>query len=358
MSRRLAALALVASAVAARQAWSGNAPHDQSSPAPTECNSCHVLHKALGDTLTTQDSNANTCFSCHSLPSTDPKFRWNDDYQAVPGAQGRSHRWDSPAVNPQAGATLPLNAEVLARVNANNGNLLCSACHDQHTGASTYRGRQHVGPSVTIGSPVTRTAGTGSGTLIVNQPNASANPKGYRVEVVVGGTPPTAKFRVSNDNAGSWWGAPAWTANSATGVSTGTAVALNDGTFVTVTFTGTFVAGDRWDFYVSYPFLRMSVDNSELCETCHSSRVQTSLQQESGGDGGFVFSHPVGEALSKPYDRLGGQGAILDANGKPQSVGDDAGTNDLRLDTQGKVRCLTCHLVHNSDSNGLTEDPL
>ena len=112
--------------------------------------------------------------------------------------------------------------------------------------------------------------------------------------------------------------------------------------------------GDRWDFYVSYPMPRMSMDNSLICENCHVQRVQTAAYVESGGDGVKVFSHPVGEALSKSYDRL--PSAILDANGQSQATGDGLATNNLALGTGDTVRCLTCHNPHNADSNSLTED--
>lgn len=356
MSRRWAALALVAAALGARSAWPADAPHDYSSPAGVDCNSCHILHKAPGLTLTNTSGNSNLCASCHQAAG--PTFAWTDDYQATPGGHGRSHRWDAPVVNPGMGSSLPNNAELLNRVNLNDGNLNCSVCHDQHLGPSAFKGRQRV--SKPVGTPVTRTAGSGSGTFVINPPaDPDASPKGYRVEVVQAGTVPNATFRISNDNGATWFGySGGWVPAEPNGRPTGANVALNDGAFVTVTFSGTFAVGDRWDFYVSYPFLRMSVANSELCESCHTSRVQTALQQESGGDGSFIFSHPVGEALSKSYDRLGGQGAILDANGQPQSTGDGVKTNDLKLDTTGKVRCLTCHVLHNADSNSTTEDPL
>lgn len=342
-------LLLMLGALISLAARAADAPHDESSATPISCDSCHILHKATGAGLTNTAGNANLCASCHSARG--PAFVMPESDQAVPGGSGTSHRFDTAAVNALYGASTPLNAAVASRIPG--GNLQCSTCHDQHTGASSFKGRQRT--SVPVGTPATRTGGAGSGTLVLNQPLAAANPKGYRVEVVTAGAAGSATFRVSNDNGISWFGwSGAWGPGISAGQTTGTAVALNDGSNVTVTFAGTFVVGDRWNFYVSYPLLRMAADKSELCETCHTARVQTAASVETGGDGVKVFSHPIGETLSKSYDRA--PGAILDANGAPQSTGDGLATNNLTLDSNNAVRCLTCHSPHHADSNSLTED--
>jgi hypothetical protein len=67
-----------------------------------------------------------------------------------------------------------------------------------------------------------------------------------------------------------------------------------------------------------------------------------------------VFSHPVGEQLTRTYDRA--PAAMLDSNGLAQATGDGLATNDLTLGSDNTVRCLTCHSPHNADSNSLTED--
>jgi hypothetical protein len=102
-----------------------------------------------------------------------------------------------------------------------------------------------------------------------------------------------------------------------------------------------------------------------MCEDCHAERVQSALRV-AGADPAFVpdgvkrFSHPVGEPLSRAYDRTGGaQGGMRDANGAAQgAAGADANaTNDLSVDAAGNVRCMSCHHPHGADSNSLTEDP-
>lgn len=113
-------------------------------------------------------------------------------------------------------------------------------------------------------------------------------------------------------------------------------------------------------------FQRIPNDINQLCEDCHYYRVSTYLRAE-GDDPAYppngtnVFSHPVGQGLnenSKNYDRT----SPLDANGIPQDgpryTGDKDGnpSNNLVLDSVGKIRCLTCHRIHYTDSNSLTED--
>lgn len=339
---------VVAGLFGAGVASASDPPHDSSSSPAITCISCHSLHRAQGGAITTVVGNANLCMSCHLSV---PNFAWPAESQAQPGAQGKSHRWDAAAINAMHGAQAPIDARLATRLSA--GSLQCSTCHDQHAGADAFKGTQRT--SVAVGSSITRTAGTGTGTLALNQPSATATARGYRIEIVVPGAPPTATFRVSNDNGVSWWGwtGAAWAPGVATGRPCGASVQLNDGANVTMTFAGTFVAGDAWNFYVSYPFLRMPNDASQLCEDCHLPRVQAALAVESGGDGTKVFSHPVGEALARSYDRA----AILDADGQAQSVGDGNKTNDLNLDGTGRVRCMTCHNPHNADSNSLTQDP-
>jgi hypothetical protein len=73
-------------------------------------------------------------------------------------------------------------------------------------------------------------------------------------------------------------------------------------------------------------------------------------------------SHPVGVALDangEGYDRIaGGVPEILDGNGGLQGgAGADTNpSNDLQLDSGNLVQCLSCHGVHNADSNTQTVD--
>ncbi len=113
-------------------------------------------------------------------------------------------------------------------------------------------------------------------------------------------------------------------------------------------------------------FMRIDNEMNQLCEDCHYYKVMNHTRVE-GDDPNYppngvnVFSHPVGQSLNenqKNYDRP----MPLDANGVPQSGtrsevdNDNNPSNNLILDNTQRVRCLTCHRVHYSDSNSLTID--
>lgn len=113
-------------------------------------------------------------------------------------------------------------------------------------------------------------------------------------------------------------------------------------------------------------FQRIPNDLNQICEDCHYYRLSTYVRVE-GDDPSYppngtnVFSHPVGQALkenTKGYDRS----APLDSNGLLEDgtrfTGDKDGnpSNNLVVDSTGKIRCLTCHRIHYSDSNSLTLD--
>ncbi len=124
-------------------------------------------------------------------------------------------------------------------------------------------------------------------------------------------------------------------------------------------------SGDKYEI-VGRHFQITADDVNQMCEDCHYYRVQNHSRVEGGdaaypADGINVFSHPVGQALNgngKSYDRS----APLDVNGVAQSgarfasggESPDNVANNLVLDSGNAVRCLTCHRVHYTDSNGLS----
>jgi hypothetical protein len=253
------------------------------------------------------------------------------------------------------------------RITANAGTLSCSVCHDQHTGASKVAAQGGSAMATQMVSPVTKTSA--AGTLAVSSVGATTAPRGFLVKLVSATT-----YKVSHDNGLSFffWNGAAWAADTTgTGagrpVVLGTPQALTDAT-VQVTFGGAFAVNDSFRFYVSYPFLRVEAgmtSANDLCESCHVQRVQSELNSEGvpGAPlgaitlGTTVFSHPVNEPLNHAYDRKGAstQGAILDASGVKQAVGDANKTNDLRLfgPSADTVRCLSCHYPHQQPSNSL-----
>ncbi len=111
-------------------------------------------------------------------------------------------------------------------------------------------------------------------------------------------------------------------------------------------------------------FQRIANDLNQMCEDCHFYRVQTHSSVEGPTAGNTLFSHPVTQTLNanaKGYDRA----APLDANGVAQSgtrfatggTGDGNDSNNMIFGGGANtVRCLTCHRIHYSDSNGLSVD--
>jgi predicted CXXCH cytochrome family protein len=359
-ARLLAVVLLAAAPLAARAV---DAPHEDG----LYCSNCHTGHNAVGAGLTKVGGNFNLCNSCHLNYDGFGFPTWTDAIQAVPGVSGSSHRWDAPASNlgaiPPSAASADLDEQAMGE-RLDEGKLMCSTCHDQHAAdalAVGGRGRQTV-------SAVTRIdALTDPGTGVVSvagDVGASATAKSYLIDMVAAGSETTALFRLSNDNGKSWFGCTtpttySYVAYAANGCQAGPGVPLNDGTNVSVAFgAGTYAVGDQFKLYVSYPFLRVSIDAAKMCVTCHKDRNMTTENVQGTGThaglggsvvpGTTVFHHPVGEALAA---------APLDASGVVQTSGDGNTSNDLVLGTGGLVNCLTCHRAHHADSNSLSVGP-
>lgn len=339
---KLVAVCLVALAPLGARAV--DAPHTEGSA----CSDCHVGHTAPGASLTKFEGNFSLCQDCHTDPSYTGHFGfpWAASQQAVPGVSGRSHSWSGSASNlgatpPSPSSTNPDEAAMARRLDGNN--IMCSTCHDQHqadTFPASGRGTQHISP---VTKPVSK---GGGGTVAVTSAPAGLAARPYTLQFTTGGGVGAAVFQVSNDRKLSW---------IQTNVSTAASVTLADG--VVLAFDGTtFVAGEEYAFYVSYPFMRVSNTDARMCTICHKDRNMTTVNVEGGGShagtsqpivpGTTVFHHPVNESFDSPV-------TPLDANGAPQTTGDSNPANDLVLGTNGIVTCLTCHRVHNAISNSL-----
>lgn len=337
----------------------GDDPHGQLKN--VQCFSCHAGHKAAGANLTNQASNELVCSSCHNLggdAAAKPLESFNK--ADLTAKTGSSHSWAVPAIKSNAGAGTPSWTQMSVRLDG--GNIICSTCHNQHGSnaeavASGQAGTQNASTPV-------KTAGAGGGSVSYTN-TATASAKSYLIEIVetAGGTG-TAKFRLSNDGGISWfgWSGAAWVAyDGGNARATAANVTLNDGANVTAQFSGTFALGDTWQFYVTYPFLRLrktdgialdegaAATGDKFCRVCHADWAMTHTDTRTY-DGSFK-SHPTGVGLNangESYDR----GSPLDGNG-----GSDANsTNDLVLAADGTVQCLTCHGVHYADGNTTTVD--
>lgn len=334
-------------------------PHTISPTTYIDCVSCHTPHGSQGSTLTASAGNVNLCQSCHNPSGVASNCSIETIDFAVVGYRGTSHAVDAPVVNPQYGANAPLNTNLSKKIY--EGNIICSTCHDQHSSDTTAISTNRAGTQKV--SSILHTAGSGTATVSIDSVSSVASQKSYLIEITSGGTTGVAKFKLSNDNGTTWWGFDGsnWVAytsspdNSRT--TSVTAIYLNDSNNVSVTFSasGSFVVGDRFYFYISYPFLRTSLDDGDnvngtkLCRDCH--RDWTMDYNAVENYDGTLKGHPVGitmNANGRNYDRA----IPLDGDG---SSNDGISSNNLILDSSQDIQCLTCHSVHYADSNSQTE---
>lgn len=106
-------------------------------------------------------------------------------------------------------------------------------------------------------------------------------------------------------------------------------------------------------------FQRIDNDANQMCLDCHSDRDMTSVRTYTGLD----LSHPVGVALPLEDGRF--HDAPREPNGSFQigfprydgnGVGDTNSSNNLVLDSAGRVQCMSCHNPHYADSDANTPD--
>jgi len=335
-------------------------PHWSSPTTNIDCVSCHTGHGSSGTTLTLSASNVNLCQSCHKPGGVASSCAIETLDLSVPGYRGTSHGVDVPAVNPAYGAALPANTVLSKKIY--EGNIICSTCHDQH-GSSAAAVAAGLAGGQTV-SAVTHPSGAGTGTMLIDTVTPTASSKSYLAEITTAGAAGVARFRLSNDNGVSWWGwnGSGWVAYTASPdnsrMTATTPLQLNDGANALVKFSaaGSFVAGDRFFFYISYPFLRASLDSgtnaagTKFCRDCHRDWQMDHAAVETYD--GTPKGHPVGigmNANARGYDR----GAPLDGDG---SANDGITSNNLKLDSAGNIQCLTCHGVHFADGNTQTEN--
>lgn len=325
-----------------------DAPHDQTF-SDGDCNKCHSLYVTSGTSGAPDYSTG--CLQCHNSQPSGRLGTWLSADQAVPGTNGVHHSWSGYAQNTRLGTRSPVSAVTASKLV--DGRLQCAVCHDPHNAAPE---------NAPYEKHVSIPRGTGAaGGMTVAVPGSS--PKAYRVQIA-----PSGGFVLSHDfglAVPSWfnWDGAGWIPGTADGpgkpFTPGVAVALDDDT--QVQFAAGAAAGQYWDFYVTWPFLRAPINGDAFCIDCHAERVMSSYRARGADasypvDGVRHFSHPVGEGMGsnghgtdRPAD------GILDASGVLQAAGDGNPTNNLFL-PDGVVRCTTCHSVHGTDSNSLTTD--
>ncbi len=327
--------------------FSVDPPHWSSASTYEDCDSsCHIVHSSLGSSLTQATSNVNSCLACHNPTGQASNLPISLEERANPNFGGRHHSFDVNAVNLSYGADLPQNNQMLPRIMESK--IVCSTCHNQHTASSSLGGTARI-------SQARKIAGSGTGTMISGGNYTGTNGIWYLIEIDSQGSQATATFKWSKDNGLTW-------VQQNVNCGNGNPVNLDNGTQVTFSGgAGAFQLGDRWEFYASYPFLRVKLDSGDniagdrFCRDCHRSMVMTHMDVENYD--GTKKSHPIGIVLNANgmgYDRT----SPLDGNGNPQGgLGEDnIKSNNLKLDGNGNLQCLTCHNVHYADSNTITED--
>lgn len=335
------------------------APHDQSFT-DGDCSNCHSLSNQTANGA--PDFSAG-CNSCHANQTSSTLSFPSAPLEAKMGVKGTHHSWSGFANNPAAGAVTPAVTAMANRLV--EGRLQCTLCHDTHNpNPATAASGPHS--SIGIGQPTAPLAGaTGNATLTLTNPGTDMA-VGYRIRL----QSPTSFIITKTARRPASQGGPVWLVPSGPGWIPG-AITDPGKTFVpgtpvviegdlSVTFSTGGFAGDQYEFWVSYPGLRLGMRTNQLCVFCHKP-MDMNHQRVAGLDAGYpvdgarTFSHPVGVGLNangKNTDRA----AVLDANGAVQTTGDGDATNDLVL-VNGVVRCTTCHAVHGADSNSLTPDP-
>jgi hypothetical protein len=352
----LAAVGFLLVAPAARATM--ETPHDQAFSNKV-CDNCHGM---FVPTPTGKADFSPGCTTCHnnlSNPSARRGFPWAaGTHDAVPGERGNQHNWSGYATNKEMGA----NGSGVDKIV--DGKLTCVTCHNIHADPRPQYKTTSKHISIPIG--VAQTRGSASLTLM----STGTNQNGWRVKVqTVGGaggtfilshdwtltTPTWFKWDPAAPGGGAWVPGTGAPTDQGKQYTNGADVTLDDN--VTTVRIANAVVGDYWDFTVSYPALRITNVGDGICYACHAERSMNHVRA-SGQDptylpnGSRLFSHPVNVSLrenGETYDRL--EADVLDPDG---STSDAIPRNDLVFDS-GKVRCTTCHAVHNGNSNSLSD---
>ncbi len=113
-------------------------------------------------------------------------------------------------------------------------------------------------------------------------------------------------------------------------------------------------------------FQRLTNDLNQMCEDCHYYRTTATSGTDVRAYDGKKKSHPVVKDLTADVDATQFIGAApLEPNYNPQTTapryhqngtGDTNTTNNTVLDSSSKVRCMSCHGIHYTDSDSSTTD--
>lgn len=279
-------------------------PHDASTN--TNCQNCHSLHNAVGPGLTKEAENFNLCMSCHKSAGSAAAKPFQSSDQAIPGTSGTSHRWDGamPATDN------PNNPYGLRSVNS-----LTNAALKAKLGVF----------------------GSCSNPSYINKTTCESNGGTWTAKVVC-----SVCHNIHSQSAATWDpNAPAYG-----GSGTGSGRHLQ----------------------------RSANDLNQLCEDCHYYRSPSQAGSDVRTWDGNKKSHPIakiftnanGETrdVTKPQQYntspLEPQAASWSAQTGARyhlNGGTDTNpTNNIVVGTDGRIRCLSCHGIHYTDSDSTTVD--
>lgn len=279
-------------------------PHD--STTNTQCNSCHSLHNAVGPNLTKEAENYNLCLGCHSQSGSASAKPFQATDQATPGTGGNSHRWDG--TMPQTDNSS--NPYGLRRVDSLTNTVL--------------KARLGV-------------FGTCSNTLYKNKSNCETNGGIWTAKVVC-----SVCHNIHSQSAETWDPSAPSYGGSGTG------------------------SGRH--------FQRAANDLNQLCEDCHYYRTPVSGETDVRTWSGNKKSHPIMKIFTSANGETPDVTKPLQFNTAPlepqaaswaaqtgaryhQNGGTDTNpTNNIVVGSDMKIRCLSCHGVHYTDSDSSTKD--
>lgn len=299
-------------------ALAADAPHNATNS--MGCISCHLTHHMVGMTVSNAVGNVNLCHSCHTPGGLASRYALVESDQALAGpclpsnvvASGTSHRWDSGL-----------------------------AGHAEYVGGGQTNSSGMVLPSGDYTGRVAKT---------------------YVITITTNGQVGAAKFNWYGTQPGGG-GASNVLANSLVALDQGISVTFSNGTVAP-----SFRAGDQWNLYVrtdiSQPTNTLLLGNVIggllACSTCHDQHSETNTP--------FDVNAPTNiAAMGRHFQRINNNACQLcvDCHAARNVTTAVAGSHPVGVlipnkgffkapsflpleKTTNKVRCLTCHDIHNS----------
>lgn len=335
------------------------------------CGGCHAPLATAGPSLTIDAGNFTLCYTCHQ--SGQPAGNLPFDVQsqadwATGSGWGHSHRWDR---NIKAGQS-PLWLSI-----ANPNNIyglrtyeeldassvsyaiykygyvnICSGCHNQHY--------QTALPWDTSGKVDRGTASGGWQTVVIDSSKTWTTNEwvGFFYVRMLSGRSKSRIAQIKNNE-------PTKLTVYKTGVYTDP-LAVRDGFYFPIAAGDTYVVMGKENHH-----LRMNNRRNELCGYCHYYRWTTLGTDVRNWDGNKK-SHPLNKNLTTDVTDTGqfvggaplepvwiwNTTSVLPQTGPPRYGGnggwDTNSTNNIILDENSKVRCMSCHGIHYTYSDSTT----